>query len=67
MAKMREHEMAGGAERDGVQGVDEAREAAPVADPLVPLLGEMRALFGILPGMQVSAEADEADFDNMPV
>ncbi|QYK39997.1 MAG: hypothetical protein KF887_11035 [Paracoccaceae bacterium] len=48
------------------------REPPPVPPDhgLAPLLAEMRALFRLVPGMPnvtVAPEADESDFDNMPV
>lgn len=48
-----------------------APAARPAPDPRVLLLlAELRALAAIMPGIPagpVPAEADEADFDNMPV
>jgi hypothetical protein len=52
------------------------RPAAPPADPAVPrftdptlhqLFEELRGLAWVFPGQPVPPEADEADFDNMPV
>lgn len=64
LAQDRPLQPADGAERGAETGAAAARHADPA---LHQLFRELRGLAWAMPGHPVPPEADEADFDNMPV